>query len=183
MHGSIKTPELRPLQVPREPAVSRIYAVGCHFFLQIFMDAGGPHRLEEAPIKRSGVCWCRLNLCVCLESHAPSGLHVRGGLFSVQLLAAAQHPPPTPPGSDAGSLASSALLHCPASHLSLAVGLHGWPASVENQTLMGTLRRWGGAKRSQEGLHAATADGTAPAPLVFQKPNFSTTSATVKMHG
>ena len=46
--------------------------------------------------------------------------------------------PAPSPGSDAGSLASSALpLASLASHLSLAASLHGWPAGVENQPLMG----------------------------------------------
>ena len=74
-------------------------------------------------------------MCVRLEPHAPSGLHVRAGLFSVQLLAGAQHPP-----------RAQMLAHWPpqpyplaslASHLSLAASLHGWPAGVENQPLMG----------------------------------------------
>lgn len=69
-----------------------------------------------------------------LEPHTASGLHVRAGLFSVQLLAGAQHPPWAqmlahwPPQPHPASLAS---------HLSLAISLHGWPAGMKNQPLMG----------------------------------------------
>lgn len=76
-------------------------------------------------------------VCVWLEPHAPPGLYVRAGLFSVQLLAVAQHPPWAqmlalrPPQPSPAS---------PASHLSLAASLCGWPAGVENQPLMGL---WG----------------------------------------
>lgn len=92
--------------------------------------------------------WCmcllvqgKFSTCVCecmrLEPHAPPGLYVRAGLFSVQLLAGAQHPPwaqmlaHRPPQPYSASIAS---------HLSLAVSLYGWPAGVENQPLVGL---WG----------------------------------------
>lgn len=50
------------------------------------------------------------------------------------------------------------LSPAPASHLSLAASLHGWPAGMENQTLMGTrVFQWEGElKSSQEGQHALT---------------------------
>lgn len=79
-----------------------------------------------------------------LEPHTASGLHVRTGLFSVQLLAGAQHPPWAqmlahwPPQPHPASLAS---------HLSLAISLHGWPAGMKNQPLMGLRGREEGMAR------------------------------------
>lgn len=58
--------------------------------------------------------------------------------------------PAASPGSDAGPLGP-----VPASHLSLAVSLQGWPASMQNQTLMGTrVFQWEGELKSSQ--HAPT---------------------------
>lgn len=106
-------------------------------FFNLLLIQGCHNGNEYTPLKYNGlvvhVCWCKLNsptVCVWLKP-APLGLYVRAGLFSVQLLAWAQHP------SKAQMLAHWPF---PASHLSLAASLLGWPAGVENQPLMGL---WG----------------------------------------